>query len=315
MTEPTSITIEEPSTPLPLLLCEGTPIDDTFAEAFPMTGTRLVITADEAAWAHTAATVISGYATSVISCDLEVAIERVWSPAETPDGRPGVSILAFAFSRDRLASALAQRVGQCVLTCPTTACYNGLAAAPDRCVPLGKQLRFFGDGWQISKLIGGERFWRIPVMDGEFVCCEQVGTAKGVAGGNLLISGRDRRAALRAAEAAVVQIRQLSGVALPFPGGIVRSGSKVGSRYKTLKASTNEAYCPTLRGCVASAVPTTGNAVYEIVIDGLSLELVTEAMRVGLRTASACDGVVGISAGNYGGKLGPYHIHLKDLLP
>src|SRR5947209_5950936 len=258
------------------------PLDDTFAEAFPMTAARLVVTAATAGWARTAGLTATGYAASVIGCDAEAGIERELSPAETPDGRPAVSLLLFAFSPDALQKAVINRVGQCVLTCPTTACYNGLPIIKEKSIRVGGNLRFFGDGFQFSKKLEGRRYWRIPVMDGEFTCEDVFGTTKGVAGGNFLILGVDQETTLAAAEAAVNAIRQMPGVILPFPGGIVRSGSKVGSRYKKLRASTNDAYCPTLRGFVQSALPPDTNAVYEIVIDGVDLASVEQATAVGV---------------------------------
>jgi len=291
----------------------GVPVEDTFAEAFPMTAARLVVTAETAAWARVAADTTCGYASSVIGCDAEAGLERVLPPDETPDSRPGVSLLLFAFSRDALQKAVVNRVGQCILTCPTTACYNGLPVVKDRAIRVGGQLRFFGDTFQISKKLGDRRFWRVPVMDGEFVCEDVFGTVKGVAGGNLLLVGDTQANALAAAEAAVTAMRQVPGVILPFPGGIVRSGSKVGSRYKALKASTNDAYCPTLRGLVESALPDGAGAVYEIVVDGVDLAAVEAAMTAGLH-AAARPGVLKLTAGNYGGKLGPHHIHLHRLL-
>jgi formylmethanofuran--tetrahydromethanopterin N-formyltransferase len=295
-----------------LLALNGIPIDDTFAEAFPMTAARLVVTAETPAWAQTVGQVTTGYAASVIGCDAEAGIERTLAPEESPDGRPGVSLLLFAFSRDALQKAAINRVGQCVLTCPTTACYNGLPLVKDKNIRIGGNLRFFGDGYQFSKKLEGRRYWRLPVMDGEFTCEDVFGTIKGVAGGNFLILGESQAATLAAAEAAVAAIRQLFGVILPFPGGIVRSGSKVGSRYKKLRASTNDAYCPTLRGLVQTALPVGVNAVYEIVIDGLDLPSVEAAMRTGIRAACRA-GVVRIAAGNYGGNLGPFHLHLHKL--
>jgi formylmethanofuran--tetrahydromethanopterin N-formyltransferase len=224
-----------------------------------------------------------------------------------------VSLLFFGFSRDALQKAVVNRVAQCVLTCATTACYNGLAGDSGRTIKVGGSLRFFGDGWQISKLLDGRRYWRVPTMDGEFLCEDTFGTVKGVAGGNFLILGESPAAALAAAEAAVAAVRGVPGVILPFPGGVVRSGSKVGSKYKGLRASTNDAYCPTLRGQVATALPDGVNAVYEIVIDGLDLAVVENAMRGGVRAACR-PGVVRVTAGNYGGKLGPFHLHLHKLL-
>jgi formylmethanofuran--tetrahydromethanopterin N-formyltransferase len=296
-----------------LLTIADIPIEDTFAEAFPMTAARLVVTAATAGWAETAARAVTGYAASVIGCDAEAGIERRLAAEETPDGRPGVSLLFFAFSRHALQKALVNRVGQCVLTCATTACYNGLPLVKDKTIRIGGQLRFFGDGYQFSKKLESRRYWRLPVMDGEFTCEDVFGTTKGVAGGNFLILGANQSAALAAAESAVAAIQQVPGVILPFPGGIVRSGSKVGSRYKKLRASTNDAYCPTLRGLTKSSLPPDVNAVYEIVLDGLDLPAVEEATRVGVRAACR-PGVLGITAGNYGGKLGPFHLHLHKLL-
>jgi formylmethanofuran--tetrahydromethanopterin N-formyltransferase len=291
----------------------GVPIEDTFAEAFSMSAARAIVTAATAAWAETAGRLATGYAASVIGCDAEAGIERILTPDKTPDGRPGLSLLFFAFSRDALQKAVVNRVGQCILTCPTTACYNGLALVEGKNIRVGGNLRFFGDGYQFSKKLDGRRYWRIPVMDGEFTCEDWLGTGKGVAGGNFLIIGQTQAAALAAAEAAVAAMREIAGIILPFPGGIVRSGSKVGSRYKKLRASTNDAYCPTLRGFVNSALPEGANAVYEVVIDGLDLAAVQKAMGVGIR--AACQpGVIGISAGNYGGKLGPHHLRLLDVL-
>lgn len=297
------------------LRLNGVEIVATFAEAFPIKAARLVITAEEPEWAVTAANEFCGNATSVIACDVEAAIERTIPASETPDGRPGVSVLVFAFSLEGLAKSIPGRVGQCILTCPTTACYNGLSDCPkEKRVRVGGMIRYFGDGFQKSKKLGDRRFWRIPVMDGEFVCEDWFGTVTGVAGGNLLICGTHGSSALRASQAAVRAIRSVPGVALPFPGGIVRSGSKVGSRYPKLKASTNDAYCPTLRGLTKTELPSGCQAVYEIVIDGLTADAVQSAMKAGLHAAAAMPDVLLITAGNYGGKLGKHHFHLRDLI-
>jgi formylmethanofuran--tetrahydromethanopterin N-formyltransferase len=296
-----------------LLTINTIPIEDTFAEAFPMTAVRLIITAETPGWALTAGQVVTGFASSVIGCDVEAAIERTLNAEETVDGRPGVSVLFFGFSRDALQKAAIHRVGQCVLTCPTTACYNGLPIIKGKTIKIGGNLRFFGDGHQFSKKLAGRRYWRIPVMDGEFVCEDLFGTIKGVGGGNFLILAASQKEGLSAAENAVVAIRKIPGVILPFPGGIVRSGSKVGSKYKKLRASTNDAYCPTLRGLVKSALEDGVNAVYELVFDGIDQAAVEEATRVGVR-AACVRGVLRITAGNYGGNLGPVHLYLHKLL-
>jgi len=293
-------------------MIDGVEVVDTFAEAFPMTAARAIVTADSPGWAEVGARTMSGYATSVIGCDAEAAVERALGPEETPDGRPGVSVLLFAFSREALEKAVSNRVGQCVMTCPTTACYNGLPVG-EKTIEVGGRLRFFGDGWQISKKLGDRRFWRVPVMDGEFTCEATFGTTKGVAGGNLILLGVDGKATLEAAEAAAAAIRRIPGVILPFPGGIARSGSQVGRKYKALRASSNTAYAPTLRGLVPTDLPPGVECGYEIVIDGLTLEAVEAATAAGLR-AGALPGVVRLTAGNYGGKLGPFHIRLVDVL-
>jgi formylmethanofuran--tetrahydromethanopterin N-formyltransferase len=294
----------------------GVSIDDSFAEAFPMKATRIVITAHTAAWARTAAVSATGFATSVIACGCEAGIERELAPDETPDGRPGIAVLIFAMSGKELAKQLERRVGQCVLTCPTTAVYAGIAEG--EAVALGRNLRFFGDGWQTSKMIGGLRYWRVPVMDGEFVAQESTAVTKAVGGGNLLLLARDTDSALAVAEAAVAAMRALPNVIMPFPGGVVRSGSKVGSKYAALGASTNDAFCPSLYGLVAKSelTPET-RCVLEIVIDGLTEADVGAAMRAGMQAGialGAAGGLLRISAGNYGGKLGPYHFHLRKLL-
>ncbi|SFH98959.1 formylmethanofuran--tetrahydromethanopterin N-formyltransferase [Planctomicrobium piriforme] len=297
-----------------LSLC-GVEVIDTFAEAFPIKGTRLIVTAVNERWARIAAAEFCGNATSVIACDLEAAAERMLSPDETPDGRPGVSILAFGFSRDGLAKAVQTRVGQCILTCATTACFDGLPDCPeDKQVPLGNAIRYFGDGLQISKRLGNRRYWRIPVMDGEFLCEDKLGTTNAIAGGNLILCSRSQEQALAAAEAAVTAMEQIRDVVMPFPGGIVRSGSKVGSKYPKLKASTNDAFCPTVMSFRETELPLGCGAAYEIVIDGLTEAAIRSAMAAGMRAAATCDGLLRISAGNYGGRLGKHHFHLRDLL-
>jgi formylmethanofuran--tetrahydromethanopterin N-formyltransferase len=298
------------------LKLKGVEIIETFAEAFPMVGTRVIITAPTREWALIAARTMTGFATSVIACGAEAGIERELSPKETLDGRPGVAVLLFAMETEKLQRQLRNRVGQCVLTSPGSACFAGLQG--EKTLKLGASLRFFGDGWQMSKRIGGRRFWRIPVMDGEFVCEESTGaTKKAVGGGNLLVLGKSHRSVLAACERAVKAIAAVPDVITPFPGGIVRSGSKVGSKYKGQIASTNDAYCPTLKAGVKTALPLEVEAVLEIVIDGLSAAAISDAMRAGIKaiaTGGAKEGITHISAGNYGGNLGPHHFHLKELV-
>ncbi len=273
--------------------------------------TRILVTAHDSHWLEAAVREFSGYASSVIACDLEIGVERRILDEESPDGRPGVALLAFGFSADAIAGALSNRIGQCVMTCATTAVFDGLPLAETR-IPLGKHLRFFGDGYQKSKQVGGRRYWRIPVMDGEFLVEDDAGAAKGVAGGNIIIQADSQVAALDAARRAVASVQELPGVILPFPGGVARSGSKVGSRYKKLKASTADAFCPSLRGRVPTRLVDGAQCALEVVMDGVDEKAVGGAMRAAVE-AAAGTGVVAVTAGNYGGKLGKFHFPLRRL--
>ncbi len=294
----------------------STKIIDTFAEAFRMRFVRLIVTAVDDYWLDAALREVCGYSSSVIGCDAEVGVEQLLAPSETPDGRPGAAVLAFGFSSEALAKAVPNRVGQCLMTCPTTAVYNGLPDSlpnVEETIPLGKHLRYFGDGFQKSKLLAGRRYWRVPVMDGEFLLEEKLGVAKGVAGGNIILQGTTQEITLNAARQASEALASRAGIITPFPGGVVRSGSKVGSTYKGMVASTNDAYCPTLRGRVESDLVDGSNCAYEIVIDGIDETAVGDAMKVALETAAG-DGILTIGAGNYGGKLGKFHFYLHKLL-
>lgn len=303
------------------LTLNGVPVVDTFAEAFDVAGTAIVVTNDTAKWAMIAAATMTGFATSVIGCGAEAGIDAELSPEETPDGRPGVRILLFGFEPNGLKEQLLKRVGQCILTCPGTACYAGVEG-PTK-IKLGGAIRYFGDGFSIAKRMPDaagkmRRYWRIPVMDGEFLCEDFVRAVDGaVGGGNLLFLGRTHADTLKVAEIAVEAAKAIPGAILPFPGGIVRSGSKVGARTKGMMASTNDAYCPTLKGRAGSALPKDCGVVLEIVIDALTSQGVAESMRAGLHAATevgAAHGLVAVTAGNYGGNLGRHHYHLRDLL-
>jgi formylmethanofuran--tetrahydromethanopterin N-formyltransferase len=287
----------------------GVEIEDTFAEAFGMWSARVIITAVNSKWAREAASQMTGFATSVIACGCEAGVEG--DIEQTPDGRAGASVLVFAMSKDALVRQLINRIGQCILTCATTACFNGLNAEEQ--VSIGGQIRFFGDGHQISKLIGGRRYWRIPAMEGEFLIEDKFCVQRAIGGGNFLILGSDQEVTLKAAELAIAAMRRVPGVVMPFPGGIVRSGSKVGSKYKFLKASTNDAFCPSLRGSVSSALPEGVNSVLEIVIDGLDVASIEQATRAGIQ-AACIPGIRRISAGNYGGNLGKFKFYLNKIL-
>ncbi|MET0574719.1 MAG: formylmethanofuran--tetrahydromethanopterin N-formyltransferase [Mesorhizobium sp.] len=302
---------------MPELNVNGVAIDDTYAEAFGMRATAIVITGPNRKWMRQAAASMTGFATSVIGCGCEAAVDAEIPPSKTPDGRPGCRVMVFAVSSDELQKQLLNRVGQCVLTAPGSACFAGLEGPTQ--LKLGSALRYFGDGWQVSKKLAGRHFWRIPVMDGEFVCEATTGmTKEAVGGGNLLLLAQSSGKALAAAEEAVAAIHHVPGAIMPFPGGVVRSGSKIGGKYKGMIASTNDAFAPTLRGVAKSQLGPDINAVLEIVIDGETSDAVTAAMKAGINAVTnlgPARGATRISAGNYGGKLGKFLYHLKDLLP
>lgn len=296
------------------MLVNGVEVEETFAEAFPMYATRLLITAKNRKWALTAGMVTTGFATSVIMCPAEAGIERLVAGTSTPDGRPGVLVHIYHRSIPELKFQVLSRVGQCVLTCPTTALFDGLTKVR-RKMDVGSAIGKFGDGFEVKERIYGREMWRIPVMEGEFLIEDKIGVVKGVAGGNIIVLAEGPDSGLEGAERAVKAVRKYcKGVVLPFPGGIVRSGSKVGSmKYPKLAATTNHLLCPRLREKVPDTlVPEGVNCVYEIVINGLNFETVERAMGVAALAACEVRGVKKVTAVNFGGKLGPYKIQLKD---
>lgn len=298
------------------MIINGVTIDATFAEAFPMKATRAIITAHNEKWALIAAQSMTGFATSVIACGCEAGIDRILQSSQTPDGRPGVAVMVFAMGGKTLAKQLETRAGQCVLTSPTSALFAGIDS-PTK-IPLGKNLRYFGDGFQVGKVIGGKRYWRIPVMDGEFLAEATTGQVDAVGGGNFLVLAQSQAQALTACEAAIEAMNKIPNVIMPFPGGVVRSGSKVGSKYAALNASTNDAFCPTLKGMSKKTELSPDiESVMEIVIDGLTKQDIDKAMKAGIQAVcelGAANGIKRISAGNYGGKLGPFHFHLQEIM-
>lgn len=290
-------------------------IEDTFAEMFQMWVGRILITADTEEWALTSARVATGFASSIIMSPAEAGIERIIKPNETPDGRPGVIIQIFHTLGYLLKAQMMLRIGQCIMTCPTTAAFDAMGDAAVKKLKIGKSLSLFGDGFQSRDTVAGRKIWKIPVMEGEFMLEGRFGVKRGVAGGNFLILAENSNSGLKAAEAAVKTIKTIEGVILPFPGGICRSGSKVGSLKYKLPASTNHLYCPTIKDIVSETkIPSDVNSVYEIVANGLNLEAVQKAVREGVKAAVKIPGVVKITAANYGGKLGPFKANLSEAL-
>jgi len=303
-------------------------IVDTFAEGFGMWATRFTVTAISERWALNSANSLTGFATSVIACGCEGGIDKILRPEETPDGRPGARIIFFITSPKKdvavnIEHLLINRIGQCVLTAPTTSCYNAIDPTPETIpVSVGGKLKFFGDGFQISKRLpstkkGKEarRFWRIPRMGGEFLCEDTFYIQKAYGGGNFLIVGKSIEAVVEACEKAINEMRKIENVIMPFPGGVVGSGSKVGSKYAFLKASTNNAFCPTLKAQSKNTLLKEGDeCVMEIVVNGLDVESIKKAMKCGIEAACNVEGITRITAGNYGGKLGKFNIQLYELL-
>jgi formylmethanofuran--tetrahydromethanopterin N-formyltransferase len=292
----------------------GVEIEDNFAEAFGIQVSRILITAATKKLALVAATEATGYGTSVIGCPAEAGIDGYVPPQETPDGRPGYVIMICNMNKDKLDHELLERVGMCVLTAATTAVFDWMEE-PDEKLKTGQKLKFFGDGYEQKMEIEGRKIHSIPLMSGDFLVEAELGIKAGVAGGNFFILAENQPAGLLAADAAVDAIEAVSGAITPFPGGIVASGSKVGStKYKFLGASTNEKMCVTLKDEVEGCeIPENVNGVYEIVIDGVDEEAVKAAMKAGIEAAVKISGVIQISAGNFGGNLGKYQIKLHEL--
>jgi len=298
-----------------MLRYNGVEIEDTFAEMFPMWAGRILITADNEKWALTAARTATGFAASIIMSPAEAGIEGMMPPDKTPDGRVGTLIQIYHTTRRNLKTQMSLRIGQCIMTCPTTAAFDALPNAKRR-LKVGRSLRLFGDGFQKRDVVEERKVWRIPVMEGEFMVEDNFGAMEAIASGNFLILAESLKSGLQAAEEAVKAISQKAqGVIMPFPGGICRSGSKIGSMKYKLAASTNHPFCPTIKKISPdSQVPDNVNSVYEIVINGLNSKVVKGAMAEGIKAAVKVPGVMKISAGNFGGKLGPFRAYLKEVL-
>jgi formylmethanofuran--tetrahydromethanopterin N-formyltransferase len=290
----------------------GTKILDTYAEAFPTWLARVIVTAVSERWARAAAVEATGFATSKIGCPCEAGIERPLTAEETPDGRTGVAVLICS-EKKNLQENVAARIAQCVLPAPTASAFDGF---PDAVVRFHTRMHYFGDAYEERCRVGGRNCWRIPVMGGTYVGEERFGIVKGIAGGNFLVMGGDQPSALDGAEAAVDAMAGLNGVITSFAGGVVGSGSKVGCRnYRfPMPASTNHAWCPTLKRVVDdSEVPDGVGSVYEVVVNGVDETAIRTAMKAGIQAAVGTGGVLYIGASNFQGKLGPHKFPLHDL--
>ncbi len=295
-------------------------VEDTYAEAFRSIYAEFLITARDRIWLDHAVAAATGNASSTILCDCEAGLDRYVGPGgdesfATPDGRPGaiVQLHVPRFRKDRreaLERSLLVRISQNVLTCPTTACFNLLDT--DDYYKLGRKLAFFGDGHQFRAERFGRRVWVVPILAGEFVIDRRFGFRGGLMGGNLWFMGRDENAALLAAERGRDAAARVPGVIMPFPGGIAASGSKAGSRYKFSIASTYAEFCPTLREKLGeqSRLPAGVASVMEIILNGADLDSIARATHRAIEAAVDTPGLVRISAGNYGGRLGKSFIYL-----
>ncbi|MFX1384988.1 MAG: formylmethanofuran--tetrahydromethanopterin N-formyltransferase [Promethearchaeota archaeon] len=297
----------------------GVEIEDTYCEAFGSFFARILVTAKNEKWVKIAAQEATGYGTSTIHCDSEAGIDMFIPSDKTPDKRPGAALMFFVSDKTKIGNIVMNRLGQTVLTCPTTACFDALNGSLDPEkefeIKIGANLRYFGDKFE-EKIEGTYPFeaWKIPVMDGEFVVQSMAKAGKGVAGGNFLIIGKDQDSALEAAEKSIEAIKDIENVIACFPGGIARSGSKVGSKYSFLGASTNDPYCPTLKTKIENSYLKEGDeCVYEIILDGATEDAIKIAMKLGIKAAVKVSGVNKVSAGNYGGKLGKFQYRLYEL--
>ena len=283
---------------------------EAYAEGFKMRYARILLTAATQELADIAATKTTGFGTSIISCSAEAGLEGP-IPSSTPDGRPGRIIQIWHNKKKKLGPELLNRLGQCAMTAPTVSIFNAMEGEPELVVDTGAKLAFFGDKHQRKDNVGGRDVRVVPVMDGEAVLESEFGIRPGVAGGNLIIIGKDQSNTLQAVQSAVSAMLDIPGVVLTFPGGICRSGSKVGSQYKFLHVSTNHQYCPTLKELGDTLLPPEAQCVYEVVLNGVDEETVSKAMKVGAQRAAEDEAILKITAANFGGKLGAFNLKLS----
>jgi len=295
-------------------------LDDTYAEAFRSIYAKFLITARDRKWLDHAVANATGNGSSSILCDCEAGMDRYVGPGgdetfSTPDGRPGaiVQIHIPRFTRDRdrtLERAALVRISQNILTCPTTACFNLLDTDPY--FKLGRKVAYFGDGHQFRDERYGRKVWVIPILGGEFVLDRRFGYSDGLMGGNLWYFGDSVDSALLATEKGVEAVKQVADVIMPFPGGIAGSGSKAGSKYSFTIASTYEKFCPTLQGKLGekAGLPNGVKSVMEIIMNGKDLATIIKATQAAIQASLDTPGLIMISAGNYGGRLGKSFIYL-----
>jgi formylmethanofuran--tetrahydromethanopterin N-formyltransferase len=298
-------------------------IEDTYAEAFAGLYCRAIVTADDEETLRRAAEDASATPSGVIG-RIDSGIEKWLSEKETPDGRKG-AILQFWKGLDRgksledlvkrLEKELSYRIRQDILVKPFTAIFDALSVKPEGKIDMMERVGHCGDGFEWQEKLHGRTMIVVPIMVPDFLIERFIGYARGVAGGNFWYMCETKKAVMDAGKKALEAIGQIEGVITPFD--VCSAGSKTETRFPLIGPTTNHPYCPSLKKKLRdqSKVPENVKYIPEIVINGVSMRVVKEAMRVGIEAASSVQGVVKISAGNYAGKLGEYKIYLRELSP
>ena len=296
-------------------------IQDTFAEAFDGLYVRIMVTADDEETLRKAAEDATATPSAVIG-RLEGGVEKWLSGKETPDKRRGAILQLWKGLEkgkplesvvERFEKELSYRIRQDILVKPFTSVFDALSVKPEDRMDMMERVGHCGDGFEWEKQLYGRRMIVVPVMVPDFLIERYVGYARGVSGGNFWMMCRTKKAVSEAGKAALEAIGKVEGVITPFD--VCSAGSKTETKFPLIGPTTNHPYCPSLREKLGreSLVPDGINYIPEIVISGVSMRAVKDAMKVGIEASLTVDGVVKVSAGNYEGKMGEYKIHLREL--
>jgi len=297
-------------------------IEDTYAEAFDGIISRVIVTADHQEVLEKAAEDATATPSIVIG-RIEGGIEKYLDKHETPDGRNG-ALLQFWGGIDenkpleeavkKFEAELSFRIRQDILVKPFTALFDALPKADGK-MEMMERVGHCGDGFEWKEQRYGRNMIVIPLMVSNFLIERELGYARGVMGANFWFMCETKRAVMEGGRKALDAIHQVLGVITPFD--VCSAGSKPETKFPLIGPTTNHPYCPTLKERLGekSKVPEGVNYIPEIVINGTSLEAVKEAMKAGIRSIADVNGVVRVSAGNYGGKLGRHRIYLQELFP
>ncbi|MEM2816578.1 MAG: formylmethanofuran--tetrahydromethanopterin N-formyltransferase [Candidatus Bathyarchaeia archaeon] len=302
-------------------MIEGKPfIEDTYAEAFQGVYCRVIVTADDEETLVRAAEDATATPATVIG-RIEGGVEKWLSTRETPDGRKGAVLQfwgiidpkkPFSESLKKFEVELSYRIRQDILVKPFTAVFDALNASEGK-LDMMERVGHCGDGYEWTEEKYARTVIVVPIMVPDFIIERYIGYARGVMGANFWIMCKTKEAVKEAGRKALEAIHEVEGVVTPFD--VCSAGSKPETRFPWIGPTTNHLYCPSLRKKLGadSKVPEGVGYIPEVVINGVSLEAVKQAMRAGITAAAKVKGVVGISAGNYGGKLGDYRIYLREL--